>query len=119
MLLSCIMVICNYVDKNWNVILCMCVAFFGKGIGAMGWTVVSDTSPKKVMGMCGSLFNTFGNISTITTPIAVGFLVQHAGGFPAAALVFVGAHAVGAILSYLLVVGEIKRLELKLDPIGP
>jgi ACS family glucarate transporter-like MFS transporter len=114
MALSCVIITCNYVDKerDWLIIVFMCLAFFGKGIGAMGWTVVSDTSPKHVMGMCGSLFNTFGNISTITTPIAIGYIIKYTGGFNGA-LVFVGAHALGAILSYLLVVGEIKRLELK------
>jgi ACS family glucarate transporter-like MFS transporter len=38
--------------------------------------------------------------------------VKGSGGF-ASALVFVGANAIVAIASYLLVVGEIKRLELK------
>ncbi len=117
MLISCIMVACNYVTTSWLVVLLMCVAFFGKGIGALGWTVVSDTSPKEVMGVCGALFNMFGNISTITTPIAIGFIVKYTGGFNGA-LVFVGLHAVGAILSYLLVVGKIQRLELKPEPQG-
>jgi MFS transporter, ACS family, glucarate transporter len=117
MLLSCIIVTCNYVDTNWLVVLFMSLAFFGKGIGALGWTVVSDTSPKQVMGVCGALFNMFGNISTITTPIAIGYIIKYTGGFNGA-LVFVGAHAVGAILSYLLIVGEIKRLELSPEPPG-
>jgi ACS family glucarate transporter-like MFS transporter len=28
----------------------MSLAFFGKGIGALGWAVVSDTSPKEAGG---------------------------------------------------------------------
>ena len=39
----------------------MALAFFGKGIGALGWAVVSDTSPKEIGGVSGGLFNTFGN----------------------------------------------------------
>lgn len=112
MLLSCVMIVCNYTRSNWMIVAIMCLAFFGKGFGALGWTVVSDTSPKEIMGLSGGLFNTFGNTSAITTAIVIGYLVEGTGGF-AAALIFVGANALGAIFCYLFVVGEIKRLELK------
>jgi ACS family glucarate transporter-like MFS transporter len=90
----------------------MALAFFGKGIGALGWAVVSDTSPKQAGGLSGALFNTFGNTAGITTPIVIGYIVQGTGSFNGA-LIYVGAMAAGAILCYLLVVGEIKRFELK------
>jgi ACS family glucarate transporter-like MFS transporter len=114
MLLSVSMIACNYVDAPWAVVAIMALAFFGKGIGALGWAVVSDTSPKAIAGLSGALFNTFGNTAAITTPIVIGYLVKGSGGF-ATALVFVGANAVVAILSYLLVVGDIKRLELRAE----
>lgn len=112
MLLSVSMVGCNYVDAQWAVVGIMALAFFGKGIGALGWAVVADTSPRQIAGLSGALFNTFGNTAAITTPIIIGYLVKGSGGFDGA-LVFVGANAIVAILSYLLVVGEIKRFELK------
>src|ERR1041385_1593496 len=112
MLLSCVMVVCNYVHADWMVVVIMCLAFFGKGFGALGWTVVSDTSPKEIVGLSGGLFNTFGNTAAITTAIVIGYLIEGTGGF-AAALVFVGASALGAVFCYLFVVGEIKRLELE------
>jgi len=112
MLLSVSMVGCNYVDAQWAVVGIMALAFFGKGIGALGWAVVADTSPRQIAGLSGALFNTFGNTAAITTPIIIGYLVKGSGGFDGA-LVFVGANAIVAILAYLLVVGEIKRLELK------
>jgi ACS family glucarate transporter-like MFS transporter len=115
MLLSCSMIICNYVRAEWVVVAIMCLAFFGKGFGALGWTVVSDTSPKEIVGLSGGLFNMFGNSAAITTAIVIGYLVKGTGGFNAA-LVFVGASGLGAVLCYLLVVGEIKRLELKVPP---
>lgn len=115
MFLSCIMIACNYVSANWMVIVIMCLAFFGKGFGALGWTVISDTSPKEIIGLSGGLFNTFGNTSAITTAIVIGYLIEGTGGFRSA-LIFVGASALGAVLFYLFVVGEIKRLELKPDP---
>jgi ACS family glucarate transporter-like MFS transporter len=73
--------------------------------------VVSDTSPKPIAGLSGGLFNMFGNTAAITTPIVIGYLVEGSGKFNGA-LVFVGANAIAAILCYLLIVGEIKRLEL-------
>jgi ACS family glucarate transporter-like MFS transporter len=112
MLMSMSMILCNYVDAQWVVIAVMAVSFFGKGIGALGWAVVSDTVPREIAGLSGGLFNMFGNISSITTPIVIGFIIQATGSFNGA-LVFVGANALVAILSYLLVVGEIKRVELR------
>jgi len=112
MLLASSMIACNYVDAVWVVVCVMSLAFFGKGIGALGWAVVSDTSPKQSAGLCGGVFNTFGNIAAITTPIVIGYIVQATKSFNGA-LVFVAANAMGAIICYLLVVGEIKRVELK------
>jgi len=112
MLLATTLIICNYVDSYWLVVLVIAMSFFGKGIGALGWTVVSDTSPKEIAGVSGGLFNTFGNLSTITTPIVIGYIIQWTGSYNWA-LVFVGANAVIAVLSYLLLVGEIKRVELR------
>jgi len=52
---------------------------FGKGVGALGWAVISDTSPKSVTGLCGGLFNTFGNTAGIVTPIAIGYISKATG----------------------------------------
>jgi ACS family glucarate transporter-like MFS transporter len=111
MLLATSMIACNYVTDVRLVIAIMCVAFFGKGIGSLGWAVVSDTSPRQAAGLCGGVFNMFGNTAAITTPMVIGYLVQGSRSFDLA-LVFVGANALGAILSYLVVVGEIRRVEL-------
>ena len=111
MLLSMSMIACNYVEADMVVVAFMATAFFGKGVGALGWAVVSDTSPKEAGGLSGGLFNTFGNTAGITTPIIIGYILQGTGSF-AGALVFVGANAACAILSYLFIVGEIKRVVL-------
>jgi ACS family glucarate transporter-like MFS transporter len=112
MILSMSLVAANYVDTEWVVIFVMALAFFGKGFGALGWAVVADTSPKEMSGVSGGLFNTFGNIAGITTPIIIGYIIATTGSFNGA-LVFVCANALVAILSYLFLVGEIKRVELK------
>jgi ACS family glucarate transporter-like MFS transporter len=111
MLLSTSMIACNHVEASIVVVAVMSLAFFGKGVGALGWAVVSDTSPKEISGLSGALFNTFGNTAAVTTPIVIGYLISQTGSFNAA-LVFVAASALGAVCSYLFVVGEIRRLEL-------
>lgn len=110
--LSVSMVACNYVESQAAVIFFMSLAFFGKGVGALGWAVISDTSPKSVTGLCGGLFNTFGNTAGIVTPIAIGYILKATGSFNWA-LVYVSAHAALAIACYLAIVGEIKRVELR------
>lgn len=112
MLLSMTIIGCNYVQTEAFVVGLMALAFFGKGIGALGWAVVSDTSPKQIGGLSGGLFNTFGNMAGITTPIVIGYIVQGTGSFNGA-LLFVGINAFIAMAAYLVMVGEIKRVELK------
>ncbi|MCR8717847.1 MFS transporter [Pseudomonas syringae] len=115
LLLSTSIVTCNYVDVEWVVVGFMALAFFGKGVGALGWAVMSDVSPKQIAGLSGGLFNTFGNVASITTPIVIGYIISSTGSFKWA-LVFVGANALLAVISYIFIVGEIKRVELKEPP---
>ena len=109
MLMSMIMVACNYTDIQWLVVALMALSFFGKGIGALGWAVMSDTAPKQITGFAGGVFNMCGNLSSITTPIVIGYIIQITGSFNGA-LVFVAANALVAAVSYLVIVGEIKRM---------
>lgn len=111
MLMSMSMIACNYIETDTLVVAIMSLAFFGKGIGALGWAVVSDTSPKEAGGLSGALFNTFGNTAGITTPIVIGYIVDATGSF-AGALVYVGANAALAIFCYVFIVGDIKRVSL-------
>lgn len=74
--------------------------------------MVADTAPKEMIGLCGGLFNVFGNVASIVTPLVIGYMVKELHSFNMA-LVFVGCSALAAMLCYLVVVGEIKRLVLK------
>jgi ACS family glucarate transporter-like MFS transporter len=117
MLLSITMIGCNYTNAQWLVMLLMSLAFFGKGFGALGWTVIADTSPKSLIGVNGGLFNLIGNLAGITTPIIIGYIVKRTGSFNDA-LIFVVATALLAIVAYLPLVGEIKRVDLTLPTRG-
>jgi MFS transporter, ACS family, glucarate transporter len=112
MLLSVTMIGCNYAPAQAVMLLLMSLSFFGKGFGSLGWTVISDTSPRGMVGLNGALFNLIGNLAGITTPIIIGYLVKKTGSFDDV-LIFVGLTALCAILSYGPIAGEIKRLDLK------
>jgi D-galactonate transporter len=112
MLLSVCIIGCNYVTTDWVVVALMSLAFFGKGIGALGWAVVADTSPAEALGLSGAIFNMFGNVAGIVTPIVIGYLVATTGSFNGA-LVFVGLNALLTVFSYLVIVKDIKRVELR------
>ncbi len=116
MFLSMSIMACNYVDSPFLVIVFMCLSFFGKGVGALGWAVIADTAPKEIGGLSGGVFNCISGIGGITTPIVIGYLVDGTGSFDAA-LVFVGMNALVVIVSYLFLVGEIKRVVLKPAPV--
>ncbi|MFM2475760.1 MFS transporter [Celerinatantimonas sp. MCCC 1A17872] len=111
MLLSTSMVVCNYVDTQWLIVAFMALSFFGKGVGALGWAVMSDTAPKEVAGLSGGIFNTIGNLAGIITPITIGYIIATTGSYNGA-LVYVGIHALVAIFSYVFIVGKIQRMKL-------
>ncbi len=111
MALSMTIIACNYADSQTIMLLFMSISFFGKGIGALGWTVISDTSPKGMVGMNGALFNLCGNLAGVTTPLIIGYIVEKTHSYNGA-LIFVAFVAFCAIVSYGPVVGEIKRLEI-------
>lgn len=110
--LSTMMVAANYTESQYLVVGIMMLAFFGKGVGALGWAVVADTSPKEIIGLTGSVFNCVGNIAGITAPIAIGYIIAQTGSF-AGALAYVGAHALIAVVSYLFIVPKISRVVLR------
>ncbi|EHI97570.1 major facilitator superfamily MFS_1 [Clostridium sp. DL-VIII] len=112
LLLSASIILCNYTDSNTVVIAFMCLAFFGKGFGSLGWTVISDTAPKKIVGVASGVFNGLGNLAGIIVPVIIGMIVDKTGSF-SGALLFVGIHGVIAVLSYWIIVGRIQRLELE------
>jgi D-galactonate transporter len=112
MLLSVVMVGCNYVNANWLVVSLMALAFFGKGLGALGWAVIADTAPPEAVGLSGALFNLFGNTAGIVTPIVIGYVLGATGSFNGA-LVFVGANALLTVFCYLVIVPDLKRIELR------
>jgi MFS transporter, ACS family, D-galactonate transporter len=107
-LASCI-VTANFVDSDALVIAVMSVAFFGQGMCNLGWTLLTDVAPKPLIGLAGGVFNLCANLAGIVTPLVVGIIVATTGSF-AWALAFIAVLALIGVLSYVLVLGDVRRV---------
>ncbi|SAK78242.1 d-galactonate transporter [Caballeronia temeraria] len=117
LVLSSTIVVANYVHSTTIVILVMSIAFFAKGVGNLGWCIVGDVSPKHAMGISGGIFNLCGNLASIVTPLAIGWMIKSTGSFEVA-LTYVAALSILGACSYLFIVGKLQRLDLD-DHDGP
>ena len=111
MLLSCVIVVANYTTSEVVAIAAMSLAFFAKGFGNLGWCVLSDTSPKEMLGIAGGVFNMCGNLASIITPLVIGVILANTHSFDYAIL-YVGSMGVLGLFSYLFIVGPLDRLTL-------
>ncbi|MBU0554800.1 MAG: MFS transporter [Alphaproteobacteria bacterium] len=110
MLMSLAILGCNYSDTQTMVMIFMSLAFFGKGFGALGWAVMSDIAPPGAAGLSGGIFNMFGNMSSIVTPIAIGFILQQTQSFELV-LIFLAGCGFTAAFSLLFLFGKIERMK--------
>ena len=88
----------------------MSVAFFGQGMCNLGWTLITDVAPKKLIGLTGGVFNLCANLAGIVTPLVIGFVVAATGSF-AWALAFIAVMALIGALSYIFLLGDVRRVE--------
>ena len=111
LLLASTIVSANFINDNSLVIIIMSIAFFGQGICNLGWTVVADIAPKNLAGLTGGVFNFCTNLAGILTPIVIGTLVHVTGSF-FGGLAYIAVLALLGILCYVVVLGDIHRLEV-------
>ncbi len=116
LLLASVIVGANYVppQRNALVIAIMSVAFFGQGMTNLGWTVVSDVAPKKLIGLTSGIFNFSANLAGIITPIVIGVAFQATGSF-VGPLLYISVVALLGALSYSVILGDIHRLDVRMD----
>ena len=111
LLLASTIVLANYVDSNKAVIVILSIAFFGQGMVNLGWTLITDVAPKKLIGLTGGVFNLCANLAGIVTPLVIGVIVGKTGSF-VGALVYIAVVAIIGALSYIFVVGDVHRVEM-------
>ncbi|WP_336768785.1 MFS transporter [Pantoea endophytica] len=98
----------NYTDDPIWIMTLMAIAFFGNGFASITWSLVSSLAPVRLIGLTGGMFNFVGGLGGITVPLVVGYLAQDYGFAPA--LVYISAVALIGALSYILLVGDVKRV---------
>jgi MFS transporter, ACS family, D-galactonate transporter len=115
MFLAATIIAANYVPagRDMIVVAIMSLAFFGQGMTNLGWTVISDVAPKKLIGLTAGIFNFSANLAGIVTPIVIGVAFQRTGSF-VGPLIYIGAVALLGAFSYSVILGDIHRLEV--DP---
>lgn len=109
LLISTAMIGANFTDSTAWVIFFLAVAFFGNGLASITWSLVSTLAPVRLLGLTGGMFNFVGNLSSICTPIVIGFLVTQDSFAPA--IIYVSSLALLGALSYILLVGKVERIE--------
>jgi ACS family D-galactonate transporter-like MFS transporter len=116
MLLASTIVGANYapIGSNGLVILIMSIAFFGQGMTNLGWTVVSDIAPKRVVGLTAGIFNFSANLAGIVTPLIIGVTFGLTGSF-VGPLIYIAVVALVGAFSYSVILGDIHRLEIATD----
>jgi ACS family D-galactonate transporter-like MFS transporter len=108
MLLATSLIGANYVSSPALIITFMTVAFFGSGLAAISWSVVSSIAPVNLVGLASGTFNFVGTSMGVVVPLIIGFLVNSDDFSPA--LVFVGSMALLSVLSWTVVIGRIERI---------
>jgi len=102
---------CDFTSSPLVAVGIMSLAFFGKGLAAIGWTMILDTSPKELIGITGGVFNMVSNVAAVVTPIVVGHIVGAFGSFDWA-FVFVFAHCLIGLSAVLMLIGPIERITI-------
>lgn len=101
----------NYANSDATVIAILSFAFFAQGMTGLGWTLISDIAPRRLMGLTGGVFNFAANLAGIVTPLVIGAIVAATGSFHYA-LAYVGAVALAGAFSYVFILGDVRRLEV-------
>ena len=110
LILASAIALANVLDTDVLVIAVMSVAFFGQGMCNLGWTLITDVAPKKLIGLTGGVFNLCANLAGIVTPLVIGIVVAATGSF-AWALAFIAVMALIGALSYIFLLGDVRRVE--------
>jgi ACS family D-galactonate transporter-like MFS transporter len=117
LLLSSTIISAAFIESDAIVIAVLSVAFFGQGMSNLGWTLISEVAPVRLVGLTGGVFNFGTNLAGILTPIVIGLIVGTTGSF-FWALAFIGITAFVGAASYIFLVGDVIRIADPQTPLG-
>jgi ACS family D-galactonate transporter-like MFS transporter len=109
LLISCLIVVANYVESAGLAVLFFTIALFGNGLASIGWSLISSAAPKRLIGLTGGAFNGISNLSGIVTPMIIGYLAEN-GNF-APGLVYIGGVALVGVFAYVTMIGKLEPVE--------
>lgn len=114
LLLCACIALANHVGDNRVVVAILSLAFFGQGMASLGWTVISNIAPPRLLGLAGGLFSLAANLAGVVTPLLVGAIVARTGSFQGA-LYVIGATALVGVLAFGWLLDEVEPLALPAD----
>jgi sugar phosphate permease len=100
---------CPFAGNNVLVVALLSAAMFGKGLASLGWTLVADVFPPRMLGLAGGAFNSAANVSGIITTVVTGYLIAATGSFDAA-LWLMAVHAGIAFASCACLVRRVEPI---------
>lgn len=86
------------------------IAFFANAFANIGWVLLSDIVPAKVMGTVGGFFNIAGNCAGIVTPIIMGIILQYTNSF-AYAMCYISAISLIGALSHIFIIKKLETIK--------
>jgi len=111
-LLASAIVLVNYVTSDAAIIEILTVAFFAQGIAASSWAAVSEVAPRQFIGLTSGITSLAANLAGVSTPLAIGYILQATGSFYWA-LNFIGIVCLVGAFSYSVLLGKLHRIEME------
>lgn len=104
----------TFVSQAWMAVALLSISYSSLSVAGMGiWSLPADIAPSsQQVGSIGGMQNFASNLAGIFTPIMVGVLVDATGSYRAPLLV-IGVVAVIGALNYLLLLGKVEPLKIK------
>jgi ACS family D-galactonate transporter-like MFS transporter len=110
-LLGSAIILANFVSSNEAIIAILTVSFFAQGVGSSSWAAISEIAPRQYIGLTSGIASLAANISGVTTPIVIGYVLQATGQFYWA-LNIMGIICLVGALSYSVLLGRLYRIEI-------
>jgi MFS transporter, ACS family, D-galactonate transporter len=110
-LLASVIVLINFVTSDAAVIGILTVAFFAQGVASSSWAAVSEIAPRQYIGLTSGTTSLAANLAGISTPLAIGYILQATGSFYWA-LNFMGIVCLVGTFSYSFLLGRLHRIEM-------